>query len=358
MKTLTKYTRRGLLILFIALAVVSCNKDEDVEREAFKPDNTIFNETPQQKRTTLEDLGYASVEDMINNGWNIVDEDVLVQKTQGRENNGDVTASIDGDDKVPFTITHLRQLGFQPDNGAGVDQIKEIYRLDGKKPDGISLNPGENISGVVSPNVSERMGLSSSVKINDPVVTVEDQDLPIPSDVTSIELVNKSDEESTMTSSYSYQRGQTKSWGVKVSSSLTIGKKVNVGIPGIGGAEASVNVTVGAEGSTGGTENETTTLTGSVTAKVPPRSKKTIVIVADKVKSEVTYKVPVSIEGHVGVNYPDRANGHYFWGLDANKFQKSDIVEEGVASLVTNMGVKAVESPAVPLTPDELNAPN
>ncbi|WP_196894129.1 ETX/MTX2 family pore-forming toxin [Aureivirga marina] len=359
MKTLVKYTKKSLLLLFTAAVVVACSKDEDVQKEAFEPDNTVFNGTPQQKRTTLQDLGFNSVEEMVDDGWNIVDDEIFIDRTKQRsQNNGQVTASVDGDDSVLFTITHLRQLGFQPDNSAGKDEIKELYRKDGKKPDGISLNSGENISSVVSPSVSERLGLSSHVRIKDPVVTVENLDLPIPSDVTSIELVNKSDQESTMSSSYSYQRGHSKSWSVTLSASLTIDRKVNIGIPDIGGAEASVGITVGASGTTGGTTDETTTLSGSVTATVPPRSKKTIVIVADKVKSEVTYKVPVKIDGLVGVNYPDRADGHYFWGLYASNFQKSDIVEEGVASLVTNMGVKAVESPAVPLTDEELNAPN
>ncbi|WP_196894131.1 hypothetical protein [Aureivirga marina] len=338
-----------VLSLFIA---ASCSKDEEVTRAA-EPDTVEIQKSTEQRKSSLNEFGYSSVEEMIQDGWEIIyesPEDSVPSKEKANRGRFVIDQNKEAA-KVPFTIQHLRELGYRPDTKYGLNALKEIFKQEytGKIPDAIYFSESEYLGDVKFPNVTDFLKVKTDVVVREPIITVKAIEAPMPSDVTTFELVNEGKEEANMSSTYTYTRGHVSNWSVTASGSLTVGANVSVGIEGMATVGANVSVTVGASGTKGGNKSELTSVSEQVSAVVPPRSKRTVMIIADRKKSEVKYKVPMDIKGVVGLTKYKKFDDDYIWGQDASKIQNSEIAEEGVAGLVLHLGVKAVVSPAEPL---------
>ncbi|WP_196889442.1 hypothetical protein [Aureivirga sp. CE67] len=342
---------KGAAILLSLFIAASCSKDEEVTRAAEFETVEVQNST-EQRKSSLNELGYSSVEEMIQDGWEIIYESPEDSVSTNRNQRERFTYNQNSEAaRVPFTIQHLRELGYRPDTKYGLNAIKDIFTHEytGKKPDAIYFSEKEYLGEVKFPNVTDFLEVKTDVVVGEPEVTVKAIEAPLPADVTTFELVNEGAEEAKMSSTYTYTRGHVSNWSVTASGSLTVGANVSVGIQGMTTIGANVGVTVGASGTKGGNKSELTSVSEQVSAVVPPRSKRTVTIIADRKKSEVTYKVPMKVKGVVGLSKNHKYEDDYIWGQDASKIQNGEIAEKGVAGLVLHLGVKAVVSPAQPL---------
>lgn len=330
----------ALSLFFIA----GCSKKNE---ESFVAKSDAINTgVASMKRTTLKELGYNSVDEMLKKGWSIVEEFKPLKRKVAVTELENISAQ---EQSIPMTLDHLRQIGYNPDDEAGRKRINELFIKDGIRPDGIALSPTEKIEGGVVPSEMSEETNRAFVKVGTPEVKVEEKGIEHPDEVYVTEAINQSDRTDKITVAYSYQKGYKTSWASQVTGSFKTGVKGKIIVPLVAEGEVSTEITVGGS-TTNGTEDATTeTISSTYAADVEPKSKVIITVLTKRKKSKVTYKVPMSITGRLSANYYTLVSDHYFWFYDANTLLKDPIAEEGIVEAVENVTTEVMASESIKL---------
>ena len=279
---------------------------------------------------------------MIKNGWQIVEEFKAAHLLKSGA--GPVLKNTEQENNIPLTLDHLRQLGFNPDNDAGRIILRDLFRRNGVRPDGIVLSRSQYIEGGVVTSDVANGDIQAYVTTGSPIVTVDAKGIEYPDEVYTTEAINNANTSAKITVDYTYQSGYKTSWSRQVSGSFKLGAKGKIGIPFVTEGEVSTEIMIGGATTDGTESSNTKTIKSGYTADVPANSKVIITVLTKKKQSKVSYKVPMSITGQVSVNYPSTVDGHYFWYDNANILLKNPKAEEGVAQGVENITTQIIAS--------------
>jgi len=337
------------MIALTVLFITGCSKkNEDNLTTKSDPESTV---DVGMKRTTLKELGYNNVDEMIKNGWQIVKEFkpalVLKPRVESESRAGLAVKDTRGDNNIPLTLDHLRQLGFNPDNETGRAILKDLFQRNGVRPDGIALSRSQYIEGAAVPSDVDDGSIQAYVTTGSPIVTVDAKGIEYPDDVYTTEAINNGDTSGNITVGFSYQSGYKTSWARQVTGSFKIGAKGKIGIPFVAEGEVSTEIMIGGATTDGEESSNTKTINSAYTAYVPAKSKVIITVLTKRKQSKVSYKVPMAITGKISVNYPWAVDGHYFWYDNANILLKNPKAEEGVAQAVENITTQIIASKPV-----------
>ncbi|MGY0040564.1 aerolysin family beta-barrel pore-forming toxin [Pedobacter sp. NJ-S-72] len=326
-------------------------KNEENLTTKSDPENPI---AAGMKSTTLKELGYNSVDEMIKEGWQIVEEFKpahLLKSNTGSElisSAGSAVKNTQADNNIPLTLDHLRQLGFNPDNEAGRIILRDLFRRSGVRPDGIVLSRSQYIEGGVVTSDVANGNVQAFVTTGSPIVTVDAKGIEYPDEVYTTEAINNADTSAKkITVDYTYQSGYKTSWSRQVTGSFKLGAKGKIGIPFVAEGEVSTEIMIGGATTDGTESSNTKTIKSAYTADVPANSKVIITVLTRKKQSKVSYKVPMELTGQISVNYPSSVDGHYFWYDNANILLKNPKAEEGVAQAVENITTQIIASKPV-----------
>jgi len=232
------------------------------------------------------------------------------------------------------------------------ESVREAFNdVFGVNPGGIAVN-SETYFGDVKPAITERYGHPCYKTLGEFSYTKGNGAPPSTAIVGSNVAVNHGDEEATMTLEVqgSWQSQQT--WSSETTTGLTLSSKFTIEGLFESGVEFSVSTTTGESK----TESETKTATATIEVKVPPRSKKKVVMVGTLKKESVNYRAPISVNGMFGATFPDRVQDHYFWFLSATKVLKKTSGE--ITGTIKNASIFDVHTEigkTEPLTAEELN---
>ncbi|WBV55348.1 hypothetical protein PFY10_14040 [Chryseobacterium daecheongense] len=326
---MSKKINSVLVIMLLGISV-SCSRDE-VSSIGDDTENTSYTDL---KRTSMTEA------EMLQKGWKIVDEFKLPGNTNV------IRGISDEKSKIPFKANHLKDMGYDINFSGEKTRLKNIFAYSGQVPDGIIFNPDLSVDGdmrntAASPDVSIVLGT--------PDVKIKTDGVDLPDDSYTTEAINNGDRESEITVTYSYKKGYSTSWKRTVSGSFEVGASVSIDVPLVAKASASTKVVVGGDTTDGTESSEEITETSTYKAIVPAHSKKIISVLTKLKGSSVEYSVPMKLTGTLLANFPNPANGHYYWAFPVEDFPNfiSNIHgESGIVKSVSNVSVTVLESPA------------
>ncbi|OXA87345.1 hypothetical protein [Flavobacterium hercynium] len=338
-----KITSYYLLVVIASSLLVSCSNDEEV--------TPVNSEIPKEKKfenvvlekTTLRELGFNSIEEFL--ASEMVKEKLSVTPTASQKKS---TTGKSAGFYVPGEPTFGADAGSNSGSNSGsgenfkqrelmtsaqVEQlhlghskIKELYKLNGNTPDGVTINKFTTRGAFSEYNLSDEYGWYTYVQAGSPKVTELDRLKEDDYHVYKFQVYNYSSVDDSAWRTFGYSKGTTISTSISFSTGLNV--KGTLGVEGVASAsvERTFQLTLGAEYSQSTIVNHEE----RYVATLPAHSKRTIYVIQRKIKSQFEYKVPVVIDGLVGVNFAKKVNGHYFWSLPASwLMQGKDMAELG-----------------------------
>lgn len=182
----------------------------------------------------------------------------------------------------------------------------------GKEPDGISVN-SETYFDAVTPAITEQFGHPCYKRLGQFSYQEDPIQPPQEAIVGSNYAINKSNQETEISLTVEGAWSEQLSWSSQSTTGLKFSEEFTIEGVFKMGSEFSVSGTVG--------ESKANTVSRSasstVTARVPPKSKIEITMVATMQEESMKFNAPIAVQGMFGANFPDRVNDHYFWFLPA-----------------------------------------
>ena len=352
-----KITSYYSLMAIAAVLFVSCNIDEEVAPVNSQISNEKEVENVVLEKTSLEELGFSSMEEFLASGvteMKIISGPNALQKVEiGPGFSYSYTPKKPTPSKPSPTLSKPKPLtelmtSAQVDGlKLGNSKIKDLYKIGGKKPTGVTINDWQSSGAFSKFNLAKEYGEYAYVGTGDPTITKLSTDKPEVIQMSSFIVSNYSDEETTIWRSFSYTTGTN----ATVSKSATVGIEFEgkMGFP-LSGSSAGVKVSI-----SGTMGEETTTISSKtdeykIAPKLPPHSQKTIYVTAVKKTVTYEYKVPVKISGKVVSNFDKKVQGARIWFCPASRLmQGKEKVEIGTISIVETYDVHMSEGAAIPL---------
>ncbi|MCL7987032.1 aerolysin family beta-barrel pore-forming toxin [Sphingobacterium sp. lm-10] len=346
--------KQNVVLALVGLALfAACNKNAaHLENEADHSQIAMSADASMTK-SSYEELGYNNVDEMIKDGWKLVDTYKATPATNQRwAFNQNLTSRVE-QEKLPITYNLLKDMGYDIYTRRDLARLKIKTLLEGKRPDGLSFSSNLTTEGSSHPTALERMGLEGIyIKLYPPQLEILESSIGQPDEIFRVTAYNSSNQESTSEVDYSYKTGYKTTWQKQVNGSLKVGVKAEIGVPMLSKFETNAEVTIGKVNTDGGENSTETTRSSKYKATVPAHSKKTLVVITKRAKSSVRYTVQMSVFGSVGANYPVPVarhgvpGWHYFHGFSADTFFLPPKSEQGVVNVLENFDVEIFESPA------------
>jgi hypothetical protein len=208
-----------------------------------------------------------------------------------------------------LSFSDLPGLDSSPD--AVRSKFQKIY---GKKPDGIALN-NETYYNAVNPPITQQYSHYCYKTLGKYEFSEMSSEPPQDAIVGSNTAYNKGDTEAEIALTVNGAWTEETSYSSSITTGMTFTEEFTIEGVFKMGMSFSVSATVGQSKTSSVQKGASST----VTIKVPPRSKVTVQMVATMKKEKMGFKVPISVSGMFGANFPDRVNGHYFWFNSASE---------------------------------------
>lgn len=309
------------------------------------------------KETSLEALGYKSIDEMYQDGWvNEKIDDTRKSSKDQIENNQSKTGKFQTKpaiglhvmkSKAPETIKEK----VTPENieqlNLGYNKIKNIYKMSGYTP-GVTINSWKSPGTYLHNNLADDYGWYAYIQTGKPTVTTKYLNLDDGYILSSFAVINQSNQDDSFNRTFSYTRSKTSSWNVTVTAGVTV--KGEIGVPFL--ANGSVEVSLSASAGGGGSTTTTYAETYSYIGKIPAHSKRIIIVRQKKIKSKSAYTIPVNFTGLVALNFPETVNKPYFWSIHApaDKLQQGkNKAQLGSVSIDEVLGIEIIAGPVQPI---------
>ncbi|GGE99437.1 hypothetical protein SAMN05443634_102277 [Chishuiella changwenlii] len=308
---LSKKTLSKVALTSILLLSVSCANDDN----STKVENHSEERETPTKPMISENFSDEEKE-LLKKGWTFVNNDIDLSTVENNSKSQQIARNQQR--PVDLTIDHLKDIGFKPQYMYGRTEIKNIFAINGTRPDGVRFNNNLCIGKCDDRNTTARANVT--ILTGEPIVynqrSVQTNNTDLILDET---IENAGRRNSTHTSRYDYKQGHKSIWKKVVSGSVKVASKFKVGIPLFASKTFNVDVTVGGQTEDGGETYNELTVGGSHTFEVPSQSKVNIKVFLVKEKITATYKIPVYFRGATQTNFPSPANGHYFWRTNIDR---------------------------------------
>ncbi len=205
------------------------------------------------------------------------------------------SSRVASENKEKLTKKHLDEFGFTEESLFLLFKGYDRATLNPftKKPDEIIIND-YSTKNAKRMDSAKKYGGTAYLELGDP--TIETFPLGTPEyRVSETWAYNRGSTEDELIKEFVYKTGTLTRWNLAMTAGVTTSFKVNIPFIGEAGAEVSLSTT--AEG--GGEEtNEKETKTAYV-AKVPPKSKRRVVMIEKIQQKRILYKVPIKITGWI-----------------------------------------------------------
>ena len=342
-----KITSYYLLVVIASSLLVSCSNDEEVTPVNSEISKEKQFENVTLEKTTLKELGFSSIEEflkseMVKEKLNVTPIALQKKSTTGKtvdffvpagptfgdnvglgsgSNSGSSSGTSDNlGPRQLMTSAQVEQLHL------GHNKIKDIYKYYGNTPDGVTINKFMTRGAFAEFNLSDEYGWYTYIRAGIPVVTELENEKEDDFQIFKFRVSNYSSVEDNVWRTFSYAKGTSITKSVKHTVGVTMG--VGVSIPLI--ADVNVGVSYSNEQGTETNNSEMVTHEQRYVATLPAYSQRIIYIIQKKIKSKFEYKLPALIDGVVGVNYPKKVNGAYFWSFPASWLMEGkDMAELG-----------------------------
>ncbi|MCQ9637188.1 hypothetical protein MP477_19755 [Chryseobacterium sp. WG23] len=314
-----------------------------------------------EKPISSKNAGNKTEKELLARGWTLVKEiDLMPDLKKSLKISTSAKSMEQSDIKIPFTEKFLSQMGWDlSDTNNGRAEIQEIIKqLKSLTPGGENPNPDAVLFtrdfALNRKNIKEEKNwwkADTYVKLGKPELVANPNQLELPDEVFSTEVMNSSNEDSEITVTYSYKTGYKYTWNTKYSGSLKTSVTYKAGVPLVLEGQVTVEWIVGGEKSWGEDTTNEKTLTSSYKTKIPANSKKSIKVFTKMQSSEVNYTVPITVNGTYVLCTPgyryEINNSDITKGLLRDSSIPMD--EKGIIKTIANSTVKILESPAVKL---------
>lgn len=359
-----KITGYCLLMAITASLIVSCSTNDDLskskeseatekEKENVEKEPTTGNTKPEKADMTevsLSDLGYKNDNEMFADGWTkeIVDKSLIsgrskVDYEQEKNDNPDensIKASEVNAEKVRMSAEQVNQLNL------GHNQIKELFKINGVTPEGVTINSWTSTGAFREYNVADQYGWFAYIETGTPKITMEYLLKDGGYKTSSFVIYNQGDVEDSFQRIVSFSEGKSINWNVSTKAGVTVGGEAGVPFVAKGKVEVSFEISAGV----GGSKDNVETHTYNYFGKIPAHSKRTIIVRQKKRLTKAEYSIPVVISGYVGLNFKKKVNDHYFWRGDASLLhQGKENTQLGSISVDEVYDIEIIAGPAVPI---------
>lgn len=296
-------------VAFTIITLFSACSNDTIDKLQDQP-TAKTEENITLKETSLEEIGYNSIEEMFAAGWSKIGEKKSTSSKIGSQKTSITGKSASSETiREKVTAQQIKQLNL------GANTIRNLFSKNGVTPDGVSIND----TGIGSyKNLANDYGWFAYIKTGKPKLTINYLDKDDGYIYKSFNVTNNSNLTDNFSRSFSYTVSTTSSWNV--SSTLGIAMEGEIGVPFVSKGKVSLSLAVTAGG--GGEDTTEHSDTYFYAGNLPPNSRRTIIVRQKKRVSKAQYEIPVVFEGYVGLNFPKRVNGHYFWSNSASKLQQ------------------------------------
>jgi Clostridium epsilon toxin ETX/Bacillus mosquitocidal toxin MTX2 len=181
----------------------------------------------------------------------------------------------------------------------------------GATPDGIALNDTTYYN-AVTPAITQQYGHYCYKTLGQIQYAEGVQSTPTQAIVGSNTAYNNSDQPASISLTVDGSWSESTSWSSSVTAGMTFSSEISLEGVFKMGMSFSVSTTVGQSKTTGNVKGSSAT----VNVTVPPHSMIKVDMVATMKTESMDFSAPIQVSGMMGVNFPDRVQGHYFWFND------------------------------------------
>ncbi|TBR59774.1 hypothetical protein B4U84_02300 [Westiellopsis prolifica IICB1] len=240
-----------------------------------------------------------------------------------------------------LTFSDLSGLNSSPDSVRS--KFKEIY---GTRPDGIALND-QIYYNAVKPPITQQYSHYCYKRLGQHKFTQRTSDPEKQVIIGSNTARNNSNSWSQINLTVNGTWTEETAWSSSITTGMSFSQEFNIqGVFKIG-ISFSISATTGKSGSSSVSKSSS----ASVTVKVPPKSLMQVNMIATIKKETLHFKVPISVEGKFGANFPHPVQGHYFWFRSASEILPTTSGEiSGKIEGVTAFNVSTLIGKPMPLS--------